>query len=135
MEVLQLFPLPYAQCRFLFTNVTRLPFSLRTNMVHTPAIIKLQRLNCDHTIVTKRLNRWDEPKDLVNRLRSGAPRTTIERDQTMVDMALKEMDTIIKSIKEEFKTLEIDISRSILQWRLKNSRSQIYEAFIETSAQ
>ena len=38
----------------------------------------------------------------------------------MVNMALKEMDRNRKSIKEEFKTLRIDISESTGQRRLKN---------------
>ena len=54
-------------------------------------------------------------------LDSGAARTTtIEQDQMMVDMALKEMNTIIKSIKE-FKTLGIDISESTAERRLKHT--------------
>ena len=37
-----------------------------------------------------------------------------------IDTALKEMDTTSKSIKEEFKTLGIDISKSTVQRRLNN---------------
>ena len=68
-------------------------------------------VNCNHKTVIKWLNRCDETKDLVDRPRSGALRTTtIEQDQMMIDMSLKVMDSSNKSIKEEFKMRGIDIS-------------------------
>ena len=80
MEALQFFPLSYARCRFLVTDVTKLSFLLRTNIVHTSALIKIAKIaNCNHKTVAKWLNRWNETKDLIDCLRSGALRiTTIE---------------------------------------------------------
>ena len=83
-------------------------------------IVKI--VNCNHKTGTKWLNRWNETKDLIDRPRSEAPRTTtVEQDQMMVDVALKETDTTSKSIKKGFKTLGIDISEGTVQRRLKNA--------------
>ena len=54
--------------------------------------------------------------------RSGMSRTTtIGQDQMIVDITLEEMDATSKIIKEEFKTLGIDISESAVQRRLKDA--------------
>ena len=53
----------------------------------------------------------------------------------MVDTALKEMDTTSTSIKEEFKTLGIDINESTVQRRLKNASLNYTKPFVEIFAQ
>ena len=84
---------------------------------------KIEKIvNCNNKTISKWLSRCDEMKDFIDCPRSGASRTTtIEQDQMMVDMALKEMDTTSRSIKEEFKTVGIDISESTVQRWLKNA--------------
>ncbi|CAF3107265.1 unnamed protein product [Rotaria sp. Silwood2] len=79
-------------------------------------------VKCNRTTVTRWLNRWEETKDLSDRSRPGAPRTTtIEQDQMMVNMALTEIDGTSKTIAEELQNNEVNVSDRTVRRRLRNA--------------
>jgi transposase len=79
-------------------------------------------IKCNRKTVTHWINRWEETKDLFDRPRSGAPRTTsVKQDQMMVDMALDDMNTTSKTIKDEFENIGITVSQDTIQRRLKDA--------------
>jgi transposase len=79
-------------------------------------------MKCNRKTVTRWLNRWEETKDLSDHPCSGAPRiTTVEQDQMMVDMALEEMNTTSKTIKDELENTGITVSQNTIQRRLKDA--------------
>ena len=105
----------YKRYKIVFLAKNKYATDLSSNKIARTA-------NCNHKTVTKWLNRWSETKDFVQHPRSVASRTTtIKQDRMMVNMALKEMDSTRRSIKEKFKTLGMDISESTVQRRLKNA--------------
>ncbi len=97
------------QFEISLVDVSITPQTLRNCLSHqkqewsTAGFHKIAKIEkCNSKTVTRWINRWKETKDLSNRSRPGALRTTTtEQDQMMVDMALAKIDATSKTIQQD----------------------------------
>ena len=70
-------------------------------------------------IQSRWLERWEENKDLSDRSRPGAPRsTTVKGNQFMVDLTTEEMDAISETVQQELEKKKVCISNRTIRRRL-----------------
>ena len=71
------------------------------------------------TIQSRWLERWEENKDLSDRSRPGAPRSTTAKDnQLMVDLTTEEMDATSETVKQVLEKKKVLSSNQTIRRRL-----------------
>src|SRR5208337_5031413 len=75
-------------------------------------------IGCSKPIVKYWLEKWNESKDLNDKLKSGQKRSTTEKqDKKMIELAEKDSDINIIEIKQEMKKRKLEDSESTIRRR------------------
>ena len=82
-------------------------------------------MKCHRNTVKRRLDRWEETKDLSDSSRLGPLRsTTADEDQLMVDLTTEKMDTASETVKQELEKRKVFISNRTIRRRLHEAGLQ-----------